>query len=191
MERHRMAWLYLRRLVDPADARLRVLHFGPEPHLGRRLRALPNVEYVTADLLREDVDLRLDVTDMAGVPDAAFDVVLAADVLEHVDDDRRAMRELLRITRPDGCVLLPTPVEEDLPVTYEDWSITTPAGRAAAFGQADHVRRYGRDFPELLRAEGWEVVPVPMPLPAEEARRFGVPPEEQRLYLGTRAAPGA
>lgn len=191
MERHRMAWLYLRQLTGPAGARLRVLHFGPEPHLGGRLRSLPGVDYVTADLLREDVDLRLDVTDMPEVPDGEFDVVLAADVLEHVDDDRRAMRELLRITRPDGCALLPTPVEEDRPATYEDWSITTPAGRAAAFGQADHVRRYGRDFPELLREQGWAVVPVPMPLSAEESRRFGVPPDEQRLYLATPAAPPA
>ena len=90
------------------------------------------------------------VTDVAEVPDGAFDVVLIAHVLEHVADDRRAMREPLRVTRPGGCALLPTPVEEDRPVTYEDTSITTPAGRAVAFGQADHVRRYGRDFPQRL-----------------------------------------
>ena len=188
LERHRMVWLYLRRLERPAGSRLRVLHLGPEPHLGARLRSLPDVEYVTADLVRDDVDLTLDVTDMAEVPDGAFDVVLVAHVLEHVADDRRAMRELLRVTRPGGCVLLPTPVEEDRPVTYEDPSITTPAGRAAAFGQADHVRRYGRDFPRRLGEEGWAVVPVPLPLSAEEARRYGVPPEEQRLYLCRRAA---
>jgi SAM-dependent methyltransferase len=41
-------------------------------------------------------------------PDAAFDVVLCAQVLEHVDDPARAVRELHRVTRPGGRVLLST-----------------------------------------------------------------------------------
>jgi SAM-dependent methyltransferase len=41
-------------------------------------------------------------------PDAAFDVVLCAQVLEHVDDPAQAVRELHRVTRPGGRVLLST-----------------------------------------------------------------------------------
>jgi SAM-dependent methyltransferase len=41
-------------------------------------------------------------------PDASFDVVLCAQVLEHVDDPAQGVRELARVTRPGGRVLLST-----------------------------------------------------------------------------------
>lgn len=186
LERHRMFWLFFQRSTDILSAPLRLLHFAPEPQLEYRLRSLPSLDYVTADLLREDVDLRLDVTAMADLPDESFDVVLCSHVLEHVPDDAAAMRELLRITRVGGWALLTAPVEDDREATYEDWSVTTPAGRRAAFGQSDHVRRYGRNFADLLRAQGWEVEPVPLRLSAEESRVYGIPEREQRIYLGHR-----
>jgi SAM-dependent methyltransferase len=40
--------------------------------------------------------------------DASFDVVLCAQVLEHVDDPAQGIRELARVTRPGGRVLLST-----------------------------------------------------------------------------------
>ncbi len=42
------------------------------------------------------------------VEDASFDVVLCAQVLEHVDDPARAARELARVLRPGGRLLLST-----------------------------------------------------------------------------------
>ena len=42
------------------------------------------------------------------VDDASFDVVLCLQVLEHVDDPAAAVRELHRVVRPDGRVLLST-----------------------------------------------------------------------------------
>lgn len=40
------------------------------------------------------------------LPDACFDVVISAFVLEHVPDFARAVRELSRVTAPDGVVVL-------------------------------------------------------------------------------------
>lgn len=185
VERHRAFWLYFQQRSNLFTDRLRVLHFAPEPYIEQRLRAMPNLDYVTADLMRDDVDLQLDVTKTA-LPSESFDVVLCSHVLEHVDDDRLAMRELLRITRSGGWAILMAPVDYSRATTYEDWSITTPEGRHEAFGQWDHVRYHGRDYPDLLRAEGWEVEVTPMPLSDADAARFGIPEKEQKIYVGHR-----
>ncbi|HEX6238721.1 MAG TPA: methyltransferase domain-containing protein [Acidimicrobiales bacterium] len=42
-------------------------------------------------------------------PDAAFDRVIAAEVLEHIDDDRTAVRELARVLRPGGMLAVTVP----------------------------------------------------------------------------------
>jgi len=178
-----MYWLYFQRQSDLFTRQSRVLHVAPEECVERRLRALPNLDYVTVDLLRDDVDLKLDVTNL-DLPDNSFDVVLCSHVLEHVFDDRLAMRELLRITRPSGWAILATPTRESLADTYEDWSITDPAGRMAAFGQDDHVRAYGRNFANILSEEGWDVEVRPLVLSDDEARRYGAPERHQRIYLG-------
>ena len=52
-------------------------------------------------------DLHGDI-DAIPVEDASFDVVLCLQVLEHVPDPAAAVRELHRVVRPGGCVLLST-----------------------------------------------------------------------------------
>ncbi len=42
-------------------------------------------------------------------PDGAFDVVFSHEVLEHVDDDRQAAREMVRVTRPSGQIVIYVP----------------------------------------------------------------------------------
>lgn len=41
--------------------------------------------------------------------DAVFDLVVASEVLEHLHDDETAMRELLRVVRPGGTVVVSVP----------------------------------------------------------------------------------
>ena len=43
------------------------------------------------------------------LPDRRFDLVLATDVIEHVDDEMAAIRELRRVLRPGGYLLLTVP----------------------------------------------------------------------------------
>jgi SAM-dependent methyltransferase len=73
-------------------------------------------------------------------PDAAYDLVICNHVLEHVADDRQGLRELLRVTRPDGFVQLTVPSPHTRATTV-DWG--TPDPRAHG-----HYRGYGRDVRE-------------------------------------------
>jgi len=151
------------------------LHFAPEPSLRSWLEHLANVDYLTADVGRSDVDAVLDMTEM-GVRGETFDVIVASHVLEHVADDQAAMRELWRILRQGGTALVMVPLDAARPRTFEDPGITTPAARAEAYWQADHVRLYGRDFEDRLRAAGFEVelARPSLTLPAAEVRRLGL-----------------
>ena len=142
--------------TDLFDGRKKsVLHFAPERCLEPLLRVRLGAGYRTADLEREDVDLRLDVTDL-DLSDGSFDVIICSHVLEHVADDRRAMGELFRILAVDGWALVIVPVTRD--ATFEDPSIVDPDERYRLFGQRDHVRRYGPDVADRLTSVGFGVV---------------------------------
>jgi SAM-dependent methyltransferase len=171
-KRHRLLWLFLREQTDFFTGRSRVLHFAPERCFRKRFEKLPNLDYVTADLAPEKVKLVIDIT---SIPASAgsFDVILCSHVLEHVSDDRQAMRELYRVLKPGGWAAIMVPVDWDRARTFEDPSIVTPSQREQVFGQHDHVRCYGRDVSERIESAGFTVV-------ARSARELG--PGAARKY---------
>jgi hypothetical protein len=65
------------------------------------------------------------------------------------------------VLSPTGWAILQSPMDDSRPHTYEDFSITDPAGRERAFGQFDHVRVYGRDYFDRLSESGLAVERVP------------------------------
>ena len=155
-ERHRAQWLLFDHRPELLGNARSLLHFAPEWALRHRFERLAHLRYVTADLLDPEVELHLDLTAL-DLPDASFDAVICSHVLEHVADDAIAMGELRRITAPDGWCLVMAPLDLARDTTYEDPTLTTPAERLRAFGQADHVRFYGRDLADRLAAAGFAV----------------------------------
>jgi SAM-dependent methyltransferase len=164
--------------------RLAVIHFAPEPVFQQALRALPNLVYVSADLDSPLAAVRMDLAAIA-CPDGAFDVALCSHVLEHVADDRQALRELFRVLKPGGWSILQSPVDLNRETTFEDARVVSPADRARLFGQEDHVRLYGRDYAQRLEAAGFVVKAENFvkELPAEDIRRFGLVDEDIYLAL--------
>ena len=154
------------------------------------------LDYVTADIHAQDVDVNLDVTNIP-FEDASFDVVICNHVLEHVDDDRRAMRELRRVLTPEGWALLQSPVDRAREATYEDPTALTEDERLERFGQADHVRIYGLDYVDRLRAAGFDVTVERWEswLTADDVARYGLNPVEEiflcRCARDTRGDPAA
>ena len=150
------------------------LHIAPEVCLSRKFEKIfqPD-QYVTADLESPLAKVKMDVQNIP-FPDGSFDVVFCNHVLEHVADDRLAMREMYRVMRPGGWGVMLSPVDSWRAETFEDDTIVDAAERTRIFGQYDHRRIYGRDYADRLRETGWRV---------EEIDYFNaLTPDEQKLY---------
>ena len=104
------------------------------------------------------------VEDITGTSfeDNRFDIIFCSHVLEHIEDDHKAMWELHRILSPRGFAILLVPIKDffkgkKIDKTFEDFSIRNPKEREEVFGQRDHVRIYGRDYEDRLRSAGFHV----------------------------------
>lgn len=176
LERHRFLWLYLKRKTDLFDGRARqMLHVAPEACFESRFKQQLGGGYLTADLFKPGAMVKMDITDIK-YANESFDVIYCSHVLEHVHDDRRAMREFFRVLKADGWAILLVPITSAS--TFEDPSITDPKQRVQAFGQEDHVRRYGPDYVDRLRAAGFTVriSRVSDVASGDEAARMGLSP---------------
>ena len=137
----------------------KVLHFAPEPAVERRIRSHTD-QYISADLFQKGRDLKIDISCMLEISSGAIDLLIACDVLEHVLDDKLAMHEVYRVLSEGGWAIFTVPQPDNLEKTFEDKSLTNLADRERLFGQPDHLRLYGDDFPELLERAGFRVVVV-------------------------------
>jgi SAM-dependent methyltransferase len=157
LERHRLLWLYLREKTRFFSDPLRVLHMAPEKILQQAFRHRENLRYISGDLYSQDSMVTLDIVKLP-FRDGTFDVIFCCHVLEHILDDRAAMRELRRVLSHDGWAILQVPLDSAYERTFEDPSIVTPEERERHFGQRDHLRLYGRDYGNRLEEAGFRVV---------------------------------
>lgn len=179
LERHRLLWLFLQRCTDVFQGKYRILHVAPEQCFYSRFRKLKNLDYTTADLESPLADVKIDIQDMP-FEDQDFDIVICNHVLEHVPDDRKAMKEIYRILQPGGFAILQVPADYSMEQTYEDASITDPDEREKHFRQKDHYRLYGKDYIERLKEAGF-IIRNPNfldQLSDDEIKRYRLPPFE-------------
>lgn len=151
--RHRLLKLVQDRArIIPPDAE--ILHFAAERATRGMVEALKPSRYVTADL-EPGYDVQVDIENLA-IDDASFDVVICSHVLEHVND-KLALTNLHRVLRPGGTLVAMVPIVDGWSSTYENPAITSKPDRKRHFGSGNHVRFYGRDFPDRLTAAGFTV----------------------------------
>ena len=185
LERHRLLWLWLQRESDLFERCPKLLHVAPEVCLMRHLRKAykgHEVDYVTADLESPLADIHFDIQQIP-LADNSFDVIFCNHIMEHVEDDLRAMRELYRVMSHGGWGVVLSPVELSRQNTFEDDTITDEAERTRIFGQYDHRRVYGRDYADRLRSVGFEVedLDYAATFTEEDRQRFALPVDH--LYI--------
>lgn len=166
-----------------------MLHVAPERCFEPILRQRLGDNYITADLFDPRAMVKMDITNI-NYPDESFDVVYCSHVLEHVQDDRRAMREFYRILKNDGWAILLAPITAE--ETFEDPSITEPKERLRTFGRQDHVRNYGPDYVDRLCDAGFSVgvTQVNDLVQNGEILQMGLTPASGEIYYCTKQCIG-
>jgi SAM-dependent methyltransferase len=183
LERHRLMWLYLKKRSPFFTDQLSVLHVAPEQCFYKKFRAQKNIDYLTGDLVSPLADIHFDLHEVP-LEDNRFDVVFCNHVMEHVDNPLQCMKELNRVMKPGGWAIMQVPQDFTRAETYEDASITSEEDREKHFWQKDHVRLFGRDYPDYLRNAGFEVEEItPKELVGEDlVNRYRLAPSEV-LYI--------
>lgn len=164
------------------------MHIAPEACFIPRFEKVHGARYITADIESPLAKVKMDIHHIP-FDENTFDVVLCNHVLEHVEDDIKAMQEIHRVLKPGGVAILQVPFFRPIPEkTFEDPSITHPREREKAFGQDDHVRKYGKDYPVRIAQSGLipEADPFVDTFTDEDRKRFGLT-QGELIYKGIKS----
>lgn len=168
--RHRALYLWLRDKFDLASKSGVGLIFAPERALNPIWQQAPRLCIFKVDIEAErGVDV---LADLQRLPFASnsIDFIWCHHVLQLIEDDRAAIRELSRVLRPQTGELI-------VSVAIGNQAATEEYG----FANKDLLyfrRMYGDDFSERLSAEGLTVRRAGYNLSAEEYRRYVISPQD-------------
>jgi SAM-dependent methyltransferase len=192
LERHRYIYLTLRDRLGFYEApRKKVLHFAPDICLIPTIKNNPFIEYVTADYMTSftsSITVKPDYVmsiDAIQFPDNTFDVLIAIGILVMVPDDLKAMREVLRVLKPNGYAIFHDPINLNLPKSFSDASLTKEEKQKLYHGH-DQRWYYGADYADRLRTQGFEVENDTYAQQIDN-KRYGILPNE-KVYIARKKA---
>lgn len=152
-------WNWISQLAEKSPRRLEV---GPglRPRLPLAGTSFVDLSHFATGKLRESgANAVTALVSELPFEDASFDLVCAMDIIEHVEDDERALTELARVASPGSTLIISVPLHADRWTPFDD-----------AVG---HRRRYDLDtFLEQLRLRGFSVT---------ESTDYGMQPKSSRL----------
>lgn len=143
-DRDRLFVLYLNDYFKSVSSKINLVEFAPSKSLTEFIKKNPQVVVRTADLFMENVDDKVDLTNLDIYQKEIFDFFICSHILEHIPEDKKALKELYRILKPGGKGIVMVPINLALTETYENASAITDGDRWKHFGQNDHVRLYSK-----------------------------------------------
>jgi SAM-dependent methyltransferase len=114
-------WPLVQSLLGEFDRRLEVAP-GLRPRLPIEGTQFVDISVPALIKLRErGAQVALSRVSSLPFADGAFDLVCALDIVEHVDDDEGALRELSRVTRLGGALVISAPLHPSLWTAFDDF----------------------------------------------------------------------
>ena len=182
IDRWRWFQYVLENHTDILTGEYSVLHFAPEREIKKRMMQNEKCWYLSGDLLKENADIVMDITDIP-LKDDLFDYVIVNHVMSYVRDEKKAFDEIKRVLKKTGTLIVSFPICTDTD-TFERFDITTDEESLKVFGVKGNCRMYGRDYKERLEGYGFEVreFKPTMELSASEIERLALIPEDSLLF---------
>jgi len=138
--RHRGLYFLYDAVFKKNKNHVKILHFAPEVVFMKFFEDNSFITYHTADLSLQDVDYpKLDIQKI-DIPDRTYDYILCNHVLEHVKNDKIAIREIKRCLKPNGQAIITVPGDFKK-LNTQSFYHKLPNG---------HYREYGYDFIKVL-----------------------------------------
>jgi len=153
-ERQRFFMLVFNKFSFINPDKYTMLDIAPTFCLQKVFKGNSNIEYVSFDISSPLAEIKGDITKMI-FENNSFDIIICSHVLEHIENDLTALSEINRVLKSNGKAFFQIPLDKKMKSTFEDKTITNPEQRKEIYGQSDHVRIYGLDFPERLEKTGW------------------------------------
>ena len=180
IERYRLLCRYLRDETDFGSKEISLLDVAPTWEFQEFCRSYEKVEYVSIDIASPLAMLHMDIRNL-DFDDSRFDRIICYHVIEHIDEDAKALGELYRVLKPGGWAIIQVPILIDKTVERSE---LTEEEAEEILKYDDHVRGYGKDFADLLETAGFdvEVLPFVKRFTPEEIKRYGLD-ETEDLYL--------
>lgn len=184
-DRDRLYTLYLKYFFKTTDKqRYNLVDFGPSLGFSNWVKKQDRINYRSADLYKEDVDDKVDITDMKLYKDGQFDIFICSHILEHVIDPDKALSELFRITSKGGWGIIMVPLVKGLDETKEDPSHTTDEERWKYYFQNDHLRLFGKaDFIKKIEQAGFNVNQLGVDFFGEKKFKISAISQSSVLYI--------
>ena len=180
LERHRLLWLYLKKKTKLLEKNISVLHVAPEIIFIEKFKRITNWNYVSIDLNSPLADIKGNIYSLP-FKENYFDLILCNHVLEHIEDDHKALNELHRVIKNKGILIAQVPLDKNLKKTFENKEIINRRDRNKYFGQYDHVRIYGSDFYKRLSNSGFKPkkIDILKKISTEDKIKYCLPKDEE------------
>ena len=158
---------------------INVLDFSPSRSLYRVFKKTAGIRYTSTDISGDFLsDFQYNIKDLH-IENDTYDLIICFHILEHIDDDNKAMQEIFRILKKSGTCIIQTPFKEgDI---YEDSSINKEIDRLKHFGQEDHVRIYSANGLKVRLEQCGFIVTI-KEFTDPENNRFGFKTNEKILF---------
>lgn len=171
--RHRYLYLWLSEGSSLASKCGITLLFAMEKALAPLWAKAPHLKVYRVDIDEaRGVNMLADIQKLP-VKSNAVDLIWCHHVLEHVENDRAAIKELHRVLRTgSGELILSVPMV--FGTTTDEYGFPDPM-------LSGHWRMYGDDFEERLAGAGLMVQVIDFNISAEDCLRYAIMPE--RFYI--------
>jgi predicted SAM-dependent methyltransferase len=158
-DRERLIYLFIQSLLKKnlIGYNSKIIHFAPEKSIEKNLFRKKFSNYITADIFGNNVDFNLDLQNLS-FTQSNFDLVICNHVLEHIDDDTKALENIFNLLSPYGLAILQVPFSKKIKKDFKIDNVDSNEDRLKFYGQEDHVRIYSEiEYVEKLKKAGFKV----------------------------------